>query len=112
MKISKSELSLFSAIWCLCLKDKTKRAQGWFNPSELSSCAFISYVRTVLELNILLHKLELIDHFKLSPYMLIMRQKRRYLDLHDEYEVTKKYLSFIIQIDQTFVAHLESLILY
>ncbi|EFO20576.1 hypothetical protein LOAG_07915 [Loa loa] len=82
------EITGNTGTWSLCLKDKTKRAQGWFCPSELSSyrvIAFIAYVRTVLELGISLHTLQLIDELKISPYMMVMKKRRRFLYMYDEY---------------------------
>ncbi|MCP9263916.1 hypothetical protein DINM_007276 [Dirofilaria immitis] len=90
--------------WSLCLKDKTKRAQGWFCPSELSSyraISFIAYVRTILEMGISLHTLELVDELKMSPYMIVMKRRRRFLYMYDEYKQCK---NLIIRYDVGIVA--------
>ncbi|VDM41141.1 unnamed protein product [Toxocara canis] len=75
--------------WSLCLKDATRRAQGWFSPVELSQnrhTAFISYVRAILDLGIALQSLELVDDLKMSPYMIVMQKQRRFLYMYDEFK--------------------------
>lgn len=76
--------------WSLCLKDTTRRAQGWYSPVELSqsrNTAFISYVRAVIDMGISLQLLELIDDLKMSPYMIVMQKQRRFLYMYDEFKV-------------------------
>lgn len=83
------EITGNAGTWSLYLKDKTARAQGWFCPSELSyyrSIAFISYVRIALELGLTLHTLQLVDELKMSPYMMIMQKRHRFLYMYDEYK--------------------------
>ncbi|VIO94617.1 Uncharacterized protein BM_BM3070 [Brugia malayi] len=65
-----SETCFTTGAWSLCLKDKTKRSQGWFRPIIVSGY-FIAYVRTVLELGISLHTLRLVDELKMSRYMMV-----------------------------------------
>uniref|UniRef100_A0A915CBF4 F-box domain-containing protein n=1 Tax=Parascaris univalens TaxID=6257 RepID=A0A915CBF4_PARUN len=75
--------------WSLCLKDATRRAQGWYSPvelSELRNTAFISYVRAVIDMGISLQLLELIDDLKMSPYMIVMQKQRRFLYMYNEFK--------------------------
>ncbi|MFH4981572.1 hypothetical protein AB6A40_008281 [Gnathostoma spinigerum] len=84
-----SEMIGAAGKWSLCLKDATKRAQGWFCPSELSNCrniAFVCYIRAALDMGILLNRLELIDEYKMSPYMMVMQKKRRFLYVYEEFK--------------------------
>ncbi|VDK87996.1 unnamed protein product [Onchocerca ochengi] len=86
---------LLPGTWSLCLKDKTKRAQGWFCPSELTSyrvIAFVAYVRAVLEMGISLYTLELVDELKMSPYMIVMKKRRRFLYIYEEFKQCKNLI--------------------
>lgn len=79
--------------WSLCLKDATGRSQGWFCPTELThsrNIAFISYVRLFAEHDIHLKELLLIDELKVSPYMMIMKHKHRFLFMYDEFKDCEK----------------------
>ncbi|VDD91747.1 unnamed protein product [Enterobius vermicularis] len=79
--------------WSLCLKDATERSQGWFCPTELTharNIAFITYVRLFAEYDIHLKELLLVDELKVSPYMMIMKHRHRFLFMYDEFKNCEK----------------------
>ncbi|KAK6735781.1 hypothetical protein RB195_018802 [Necator americanus] len=77
-------------VWNVILEDCTTNGQGYHGPADFSQFrnqVFISYVRTLLDLGVVINRLTLLDKHKISPYMMVMSlNKRRSLYMYPEFK--------------------------
>ncbi|WKX96655.1 hypothetical protein Q1695_012804 [Nippostrongylus brasiliensis] len=84
------EVTDSDTVWNLTMEDSTSNGQGYHGPADLNRLrdkAFISYVRVLLDLGLIINRLTLLDRRKVSPYMMIMSlNKRRSIYMYPEFK--------------------------
>ncbi|KAK6735783.1 hypothetical protein RB195_018802 [Necator americanus] len=84
------EVTDLETVWNVILEDCTTNGQGYHGPADFSQFrnqVFISYVRTLLDLGVVINRLTLLDKHKISPYMMVMSlNKRRSLYMYPEFK--------------------------